>query len=214
MPSSSAYAQYVVTETTDNGLGNIAGTLSNAILQANATGGTISFNLNGGATTLTLTGSMYGISAAAPITIIGGGITINGNNNQAFAVNSGNVDFQNLTIANGLAQGGAGGNGNGGGGGGAGMGGAIYVDPNAGAIGIQNVAFTANVARGGAGGSGDGVSANGGKGGSYNSNAGPTRRPRAPAAGLVPLAPAMAAPADTAAAAGRFNWSRHSRGRQ
>ena len=177
MPTSSAHAQYVVTETTDDGTGATAGTLSNAILQANATGGTISFNLNGGATTLTLTGSMYGISAAAPVTIIGGGTTINGNNFQAFTVNSGNVDFQNLTIANGLAQGQAGGDGNGGGGGGAGMGGAIYVDPNAGAIGIQNVTFTANVAQGGAGGSGDGVSANGGNGGGYNGNAGPNTAP-------------------------------------
>lgn len=104
MPTSSAHAQYVVTETTDDGTGATAGTLSNAILQANATGGTISFNLNGGATTLTLTGSMYGISAAAPVTIIGGGTTINGNNFQAFTVNSGNVDFQNLTIANALRK--------------------------------------------------------------------------------------------------------------
>jgi len=48
MPTSSAHAQYVVTETTDDGTGATAGTLSNAILQANATGGTISFNLNGG----------------------------------------------------------------------------------------------------------------------------------------------------------------------
>src|SRR3954453_20690834 len=165
VPSSSAYAQYVVTETTDDGTGGTAGTLSNAILQANATGGTITFNLNGGATTLTLTGSMYGISAAAPITINGGaGITIDGAHFQPFTVNSGNVDFVNLTIANGRAQGQAGGNGNGGGGGGAGMGGAIYVDPLAGAVAIQNVAFTANRASGGAGGSGDAVSANGGNG--------------------------------------------------
>jgi autotransporter-associated beta strand protein len=177
MPLSSAHAQYVVTETTDNGLGNVAGTLSNAILQANATGGTITFSLNGGATTLTLTGSMYGISAAAPITISGPGITINANNFQPFTVNSGNVDFQNLTIANGRAQGQAGGNGNGGGGGGGGFGGAIYLDPLAGAIGIQNVVFAGNAATGGAGGSGDGVSANGGNGGGYNGNAGPNTAP-------------------------------------
>jgi len=175
--SATADAQYVVTETTDNGLGNVAGTLSNAILQANATGGTITFNLNGGATTLNLTGSQYGISAAAPITIIGGGITINANNFQAFTVNSGNVDFQNLTINGGRAQGQAGANGNGGGGGGLGGGGAIYVDPAAGAIGIQNVTFTNNQAIGGAGGTGDGVSANGGNGGGYNGNAGPNTAP-------------------------------------
>lgn len=175
--STSAEAQYVVTETTDNGLGNVAGTLSNAILQANATGGTITFNLNGGATTINLTGSMYGISAAAPITIVGGGTTINASGFQAFTVNSGNVDFQNLTIDGARAVGQAGGNGNGGGGGGAGLGAGVYVDPNAGAIGIQNVTFTNNQAIGGAGGNGDGVSANGGNGGGYNGNAGPNTAP-------------------------------------
>jgi len=175
--SGAADAQYVVTQTTDDGTGGTAGTLSNAILQANATGGTISFNLMGGATSITLTGSMYGISAAAPITIIGGGITINANNFQAFTVNSGNVDFQNMTINGGRAQGAAGGNGNGGGGGGLGGGGAIYVDPLAGAIGIQNVTFTNNQAVGGMGGNGDGVSANGGNGGGYNGNAGPNTAP-------------------------------------
>lgn len=176
--SAAAEAQYVVTATTDDGTGSTVGTLSNAILQANATGGTITFNLTGGATSITLTGSMYGISATAPITIDGGaGITINAAGFQAFTVNSGNVDFQNLAIDGAAARGQAGGNGNGGGGGGAGLGGAIYVDPNAGAIGIQNVTFTNNQAIGGAGGNGNGSSANGGDGGGYNGNAGPNTAP-------------------------------------
>ena len=174
--SSAADAQYVVTVTTDDGTGGTAGTLSNAILQANATGGTITFSP--GVTTVTLTGSMYGISAAAAVTINGGtGVTINANGFQAFTVNSGNVEFQNLTINGGRAQGQAGANGNGGGGGGLGGGGAIYIDPNAGAIGITNVNFTNNQAVGGAGGNGDGVSANGGNGGGYNGNAGPNTAP-------------------------------------
>ncbi|HJR56016.1 MAG TPA: autotransporter-associated beta strand repeat-containing protein [Rhizomicrobium sp.] len=98
---SPAFAQYVVTETTDDGSGGTAGTLSNAILQANATGGTITFNLNGGATTITQTGSMYGVAAAAPLTINGGGgITIDAGGFQAFTVNSGSIEFQDLTIAN------------------------------------------------------------------------------------------------------------------
>ncbi|MCE9604369.1 MAG: autotransporter domain-containing protein [Planctomycetia bacterium] len=173
--SAAADAQYVVTSATDNGLGNTAGTLSNAILQANATGGTITFNLLPAANnTVTLTGSMYGITAnVGAITIDGGGVTIDGQGQyQAFVVNSSIniVNFKNLTINRGLAQGGAGGNGNGGGGGGLGGGGAIYVDQQATAgIGIQNVNFTNNVAAGGAGGSANGT-ANGGAGGNFNQN--------------------------------------------
>lgn len=172
LSASDALAQYVVTETTDDGLGTTMGTLSYAINQANTMGGgTITFSLNGGATTLQLNASGYGISAASPITIDGGNITIDANGFQAFTVNSGNVNFQNLTIINGVAQGQAGGNGNGGGGGGLGSGGAIYVDPVAGNISVQNVTFSNNQAVGGAGGNGTGTG-NGGSGGGYNGNAG------------------------------------------
>ena len=105
MGASAAQAQYVVTEITDNGTGGTAGSLSNAILQANATGGTISFNLNGGATSITQSGNMLAIAAAAPMTINGGGITLNANGNQAFDITSGTVDFQNLTLTGGDMQG-------------------------------------------------------------------------------------------------------------
>jgi uncharacterized protein with beta-barrel porin domain len=180
--SSAAEAQYVVNLATDNGSGADPGggntTLSYAIAQANATGGTITFAP--GITTITLTGSMFGIrsATATPFLIDGGtGVTINANGFQAFTVNTvpggGTVDFANLTINGGRAQGGAGGNGNGGGGGGLGGGGAIYVDEQFTAgLGVQNVTFTNNQAVGGAGGTGDGVSTNGGNGGNFNANAG------------------------------------------
>lgn len=179
--TTAAEAQFVVTSTTDNGTGQ-AGTLSAAIIAANASGvpSTITFNLNGGATTLNLTGSMYGISAPNLVTINGGGggITINGNGFQVFTVNAGaNAEFVNLAINGGRAQGQAGQNGNGGGGGGLGGGGAIYVDPAAGGVAIQNVTFTNNQAVGGTGGNGDGVSTNGGAGGGYNGNAGQNTAP-------------------------------------
>jgi uncharacterized protein with beta-barrel porin domain len=168
--SNQASAQYLVTETYDDGLGTTAGTLSKAIADA-AGGGTITLSLNMNATVLSLSASVYGISAGAPITIVGNNVTIEANGFQAFTINSGNVNLQDLNINGAVAQGQAGGNGNGGGGGGLGGGGAIYVDPAAGSISVQNVNFSNNQAVGGAGGNGTGTG-NGGNGGGYNVNAG------------------------------------------
>jgi uncharacterized protein with beta-barrel porin domain len=177
-----AEAAVIVTETTDNGQGNVVGSLSYYINRINngMDTGPITFNLNGSATTLNLTGSMIGISSAG-LVINGGGVTINGNGFQVFTVNAAaSADFQNMAINGGRAQGQVGGNGNGGGGGGLGGGGAIYVDPLAGAIGIQNVTFTNNQAVGGAGGTGNSAVTNGGTGGTYNFNAGPNTSPGGP----------------------------------
>ncbi|MEG4089736.1 DUF4347 domain-containing protein [Microcoleus sp. Pol12B4] len=82
-----------------------------------------------------------------PITLTGGGFTLNLNTNRGFSVDSGAaVSISNLTIANGSAVGGAG---TAGGGGGAGMGGALFI--NNGAVTVNSVTFTANTATGGAG---------------------------------------------------------------
>jgi hypothetical protein len=83
----------------------------------------------------------------------------------------GALTLRNLTLDNGLAQGGAGGSGGYGGGGGAGLGGAIYAQ---GDLTLNGVLLHANVARGGDGGSvttgagagGGGLGGHGGKGGS------------------------------------------------
>lgn len=176
-----ASAQYVVKEVNDDGSGAVD-TLSWAIEQVNANnGGVITFNLNGGATTMNLTTtSLLGISATGTVTVSGGGgVTIDANGFHAFTVNAGTggVNFQNLTINDAVARGQVGGAGAGGGGGGLGAGGAIYVDPAAGNVTVANVNFTNNQAVGGAGGMGTGAAGAGGAGGSYNGNAGDNTAP-------------------------------------
>src|ERR1043166_6597172 len=71
---------------------------------------------------------------------------------------TGNLTLQNITLSNGLAQGGNGGgpdanNSEGGGGGAAGLGGAIY---NQGILAIEQCTLSANSAKGGTGGGGSG----------------------------------------------------------
>ena len=75
------------------------------------------------------------------------------------------VAFQNLTIANTVAAGGAGGSGtDGGGGGGAGLGGAIFVGSLA-TVTVSNVSIVSSSAAGGDGGSAAGTPGGGGGGG-------------------------------------------------
>ena len=90
------------------------------------------------------------------------GVTINGgtsntlsgqNQNRIFFINAPgqSVNITNLTLGNGLAQGGNGGQSGGGGsgGGGAGLGGAVFI--NAGNVNFSSVAFANNSAKGGSG---------------------------------------------------------------
>ena len=145
----------------------------NAALQRAAVGGAdagagnnYNFNLTGGFTldrqlfAINLQGGTAGGSVA---NINGGGATIDGNNafNGLF-VYSGNVNVNDLTIANAVAQGGAGGGNRGGGG--AGLGGGLFVTgtnnadgsgnsiASGGNVTLTNVNFTGNAAQGGAGG--------------------------------------------------------------
>nr|WP_277876478.1 DUF4347 domain-containing protein [Trichocoleus sp. FACHB-40] len=131
-----------------------------------------SANTLAGDDTITLTSNIT-LAGALPqinsnIAFIGGGNTISGNNQfQIFFVNNGTVSFSNLTIANGLAQGGNGNNAAaGGGGGGGGMGGALFI--NNGTVNVNSVVFNGNQALGGSGGIGSNGSGGiaGGSGGS------------------------------------------------
>jgi hypothetical protein len=132
----------------------------------------------GGIVQLTTVGdSSFGPSAfliSRSVAIDGGGVlglgmTINRNVTtpfRLFAVSSGvTLTMENVTLTNGLAQGGNGGNSDGGGAGGgaAGLGGAIY---NQGTLDLVNCTLTGNTAQGGNGGGGTGAGgANGGGGG-------------------------------------------------
>ncbi|WP_295437888.1 hypothetical protein [uncultured Thiodictyon sp.] len=89
----------------------------------------------------------------ADVTINGNGNTVSGNNQyRVFFAQQGTVSLNNLTIADGKAQGG---NGGVGAGGGAGLGGGLFV--NAAQVQLSGVQFTGN--------GGNGVSSNGGGGG-------------------------------------------------
>ncbi|MBD1940363.1 DUF4347 domain-containing protein [Microcoleus sp. FACHB-68] len=156
-------ANFDVTVATDDGTGNTAGTLSWAILQANNTAGddtiTLQTNVRFTAVPLTLINSN--------IDIIGNNFTVsgdvNGNNTndagdvRPFFIKSGEVNFSNLSISGGRAQGGSGS------GGGAGIGGGLFI--YAGSVSLNNVAFTGNAAIGGSGsntGGGGGMFGHGG----------------------------------------------------
>ncbi|EDN70459.1 Peptidase S8 and S53, subtilisin, kexin, sedolisin [Beggiatoa sp. PS] len=140
--------------------------LENAITAANATtGDTITFQND-----ISLTATLPILSIIDnDMAFIGNGYTLDGKNNRVFFVNSGTVSFSNLTIQNGVAQGGNGGDGDGGGGGAAGMGGGLFI--YAGGVTVTNVTFDSNHAIGGDGGNhDDSVSGGGGGGGDTNSH--------------------------------------------
>jgi large repetitive protein len=106
------------------------------------------------------------LASGSHLVINGAGYSLDGANAyRGLFVFGGNVDVNNLNIANTLAQGGAGGVE--GGGGGAGLGGGLFVAAGA-AVTIDAVTFTGDLARGGAGGSfsnGSNVGTGGGGGG-------------------------------------------------
>jgi hypothetical protein len=142
-----AAASYTVTNTDDAG----AGSLRQAIIDANTAGGsnTITFTVGG---TITLLSELPVITSAVAIDGGGNTPTVSGNNNyRVFFVNAPGaaVSFSNLEIANGRANGG---NGGGGGGGGMGAGGAIFA--MSGNVTLTDVGLSGNVAHGGNGQSG------------------------------------------------------------
>lgn len=144
-PSAKA-ADFVVSNTNDSG----AGSLRQAILNANAAGGgnnTITFSTSG---TVTLASELPPITSN--VQIAANGATLDGAKAyRGLFVYSGTVGVQNLTIQNAVAKGGDGGAGNGGGGGGGGLGGALFVAAGA-SVTVFNVNMINNNATGGTGG--------------------------------------------------------------
>ena len=127
--------------------------------------------------TFALTSDLDAINLAAgsSLTIVGNGSTVDGQGDQrGFFVLQGDVTLQNMTIANAVAQGGAGGSGSFAGGGGAGLGGGLFVAganivngvqiTTGGNATLDNVAFINDKALGGAGGTTDRVGYGGGGG--------------------------------------------------
>jgi hypothetical protein len=156
-------ATYDVTTIADSG----AGSLRQAILNANGTAGLDTINILVGNTITLTTGELV---ISDDTTINGNGVIVSGNNSsRVFFVNSGTVSLQNLTVANGRAQGGSGGSSGAGGGGAAGMGGGLFI--NAGSVSLNTVNFSNNQAVGGAGGAG-GRDFYGGGGGGIGGNGG------------------------------------------
>jgi autotransporter-associated beta strand protein len=176
--ATAAQAQDVVNNTNNSG----AGSLSQAITNADANpGSTITFSLPANST-ITLTSPLPAITSSVTINGVGSsGVTVSGGGSERiFFVQpgtSGTVTIENLTLANGMAQGGAGGAG--GGGGGMGAGAAIFVGAGS-AVAVANVGFSNNAAAGGAGGAagvfegggGGGLSGNGGNSSQSSSGGG------------------------------------------
>ena len=144
-------ATFTVTNTNDSG----AGSLRQAILDANASGGAdvIVFSLSANST-LTLASDLPKITHDLAIDGSGAsGLTVHGADlYRIFWADSGTITIQDLTIAHGRAQGGAGAEavGGGKGGGGAGLGGGVFVNSSA-SLSLSRVTFSDNSARGGAG---------------------------------------------------------------
>jgi len=142
---------FTVNQTTDDGTGLTAGTLSYAILQANQLAGDDTITINNDVrftgvvktlvnSNITIVGNNHSISGDAN----NNGINDNGDVRSLFIL-SGTVGISNLTITNGRAKGG---DSNPGGGGGFG-GGLFIYDGN---VTLTNVGFTNNAAQGGSGG--------------------------------------------------------------
>ncbi len=104
---------------------------------------------------------IIGNSGGSPTIIDGGSLY------RPFFIRQGDVTLQNMTIQNGLAQGGSGGAV--GGGGGMGAGGALFVD--AATVNISNVTFSSNAASAGLVGGSSGFMGAGGGGGGLGGNA-------------------------------------------
>lgn len=156
VPTPVSPSNCTVSQSADNGSGNTPGTLSWAIATANNGGGTAYPNGHPGGgclnNTITLTSNVTLNGVMQPLidsnvilqSAAGSSYSISGNNAfRPLFIKSGTVTLQNLSVSNGLAQGGNSVYG----GGGAGLGGALFV--YGGTVTVENVAFTSNVATGG-----------------------------------------------------------------
>ncbi|RCK38630.1 hypothetical protein, partial [Thalassospira xiamenensis] len=137
-------ATFNVTNTADSG----AGSLRQAIFDANAAGGSNTIDVQNGLGTITLTsGDLNALNSN--ITLNGNGNTLSGNNAfRGLFVYSGTVAINDLTIENAVASGGDAGQAAGGG---AGLGGALFVKDGAN-VTISNLVAQNNAATGGDGG--------------------------------------------------------------
>jgi hypothetical protein len=167
------FATFTVTNTNDSG----AGSLRQAILDANANPGADIIDATGVTGVITVNPVNYFLVITDDVTINGPGqanLTISGGDaSRIFWIQNGAITIQNLTLANGFAKGGAGG------GGGMGAGGAIFMHegkqgatPTAVLSGnidlrLVNVTLKDNTAQGGNGGGGN-VTGGGGMGGNGN----------------------------------------------
>ncbi|MDO9105374.1 MAG: calcium-binding protein [Methylovulum sp.] len=139
--------------------------LSSALLATNNDDQADIINLTGN---ISLSGDLPLIAEDLSLTIEGNGFTVSGNHShRVLFVKSGTVVLDNLTLSEGLAEGGKGG------GGGAGMGGALFV--YGGSVTVQNSHFVNNQAIGGDGGAdvsggGMGLSGENGSNGSNGEN--------------------------------------------
>ncbi|MDP2697549.1 autotransporter domain-containing protein [Thalassospira sp.] len=157
-PAGSAQAAtFNVTNTADSG----AGSLRQAIFDANAAGGTNTIDVQNGLGTITLTsGDLNALNSN--ITLNGNGNTLSGNNAfRGLFVYSGTVAINDLTIENAVASGGDAGQATGGG---AGLGGALFVKDGA-SVTISNLVAQNNAATGGDGGAQTAAGITGGGGG-------------------------------------------------
>jgi Ca2+-binding RTX toxin-like protein len=156
-------AVFQVTNTNDAG----AGSLRQAVLDANAAGGadTITFAAGLVGHTITLADDLPKITGDLTITGPGAAaLTIDGADlYRVFWASSGAITIEGLRIANGLAKGGDGGLGYTGGGAGAGLGGGLFVDQAADVV-LRDVRFTSNEAEGGSSSQGGGFNGGGGGG--------------------------------------------------
>jgi uncharacterized protein with beta-barrel porin domain len=157
-PAGSAQAAtFNVTNTADSG----AGSLRQAIFDANAAGGSNTIDVQNGLGTITLTsGDLNALNSN--ITLNGNGNTLSGNNAfRGLFVYSGTVAINDLTIENAVAAGGDAGQAAGGG---AGLGGALFVKDGAN-VTISNLVAQNNAATGGDGGAQTASGVTGGGGG-------------------------------------------------
>lgn len=167
-------ADFAVTTNADDGAGSLRAAITainNSALNASSPEShTITLNAGLGSIDLA-SGLPMILGTNQTINIVGNGNTIDGqDSSRLFFVADGTVEIEDLTLQNGLAQGGNGGDGNAGGGGGGGAGGGLFV--NAGAnVTVRNVTFSNNQAQGGTGGEGINNSASGG-GGGFGGNGG------------------------------------------
>ena len=171
-------ANFDVTVAADDGTGTVAGTLSKAILDANTAAGDDTITLS---TSVNVTGGMKTL-INSNIDFIGNNFSVDGGSAfRPFFVKSGTVNFSNMTVTNGKAQGG---NSQWGGGGG-GMGGGLFIYD--GTVGINNVTFSNNQVIGGNSQQAGGGASGGNMGGGSLSSYGTYGMGTFGTGGLVPL---------------------------